>query len=71
MKKIPLLIIYIYKKVVSPFLGPNCRYYPSCSDYSRECFEKLSIFKALWYSCKRILSCHPFSKGGIDYPKIG
>lgn len=52
--------------LISPFLGKNCRFYPSCSQYSKECFEKFSVTRALWYSFRRIIKCHPFNKGGVD-----
>ncbi len=60
--------IVFYQRFLSPFLGPKCRFYPSCSHYALSNFEKLSIGKALWYSCKRILKCHPFHPGGVDFP---
>lgn len=44
----------------------HCKYYPTCSSYGLECFEKFSFFKALFLTCFRILRCNPFSKGGYD-----
>ena len=52
--------------LISPFLGANCRFYPTCSEYTVQCFEKLPLHKAIFYSIKRILRCHPYSDGGHD-----
>ena len=71
MKSIFILIIRFYRYFISPLFGPKCRFYPTCSQYSKECFEQFPIHIALWYSTKRICRCHPFSEGGFDpVPKI-
>lgn len=56
-----------YQYIISPYLGSNCRFYPSCSDYAIEAFKKLNVIKAVAYSSYRILRCNPFCKGGEDY----
>ena len=61
-------IIDFYRYFISPFLGQNCRFYPSCSEYSKQCYDNFSFFKASVMTLKRILRCHPYSKGGVDYP---
>ncbi|MCM2350274.1 MAG: membrane protein insertion efficiency factor YidD [Bacteriovoracaceae bacterium] len=66
MRKLADLLIKFYQIFISPLLGQNCRFYPSCSQYSRECFKKFSFGKALWYSCRRICKCHPYHPGGYD-----
>ncbi|MBL7665411.1 MAG: membrane protein insertion efficiency factor YidD [Bacteriovoracaceae bacterium] len=66
MKLLVIQLIKLYKTLFSPFLGKNCRFHPSCSSYCLECFERLSFFKALWYSIRRISKCHPFHPGGYD-----
>jgi putative membrane protein insertion efficiency factor len=66
MKTLIDLIIRGYQILISPLLGPKCRFYPSCSQYARECFKKFSFSKALWYSSRRICKCHPFHPGGVD-----
>ncbi|PIP92818.1 MAG: membrane protein insertion efficiency factor YidD [Bdellovibrio sp. CG12_big_fil_rev_8_21_14_0_65_39_13] len=58
--------IRCYQLFISPVLGGRCRYYPTCSQYSIECFKSFPFHKALWYSILRIFSCHPFSNGGFD-----
>ena len=45
-----------------------CRFTPSCSEYSKQCFKKYSLLIAFYKSIVRIFKCHPFSKGGIDLP---
>ncbi len=59
-------IILLYQTMISPVLGSHCRFHPTCSQYAQECLEKYSLFKALYKIIKRILRCHPFSKGGED-----
>lgn len=69
MKKIGILMILFYKKYISPifhFLGVECKYYPTCSEYTRQAIEKYGFFKGLFLGIIRILKCNPFSKGGYD-----
>lgn len=66
LKKIAIYFILFYQKMISPLLGPNCRFYPTCSHYSKECFSRFPFHIALWYSMKRISRCNPYCKGGID-----
>lgn len=69
MKKILIFFIKIYKKTFSPileFLGIRCKYYPSCSEYTKQAIEKYGCIKGCLLGIKRILKCNPFSKGGYD-----
>ncbi len=66
MKKIIIFMIKIYKIFISPILGKNCRFYPTCSDYAIQAFEKYGIFKGGLKALIRILKCHPFHPGGFD-----
>ncbi len=59
-------LIKIYKFLISPLLGNSCRYFPTCSDYSIESLKSYGLFKGLYLSLKRILSCHPWGNGGFD-----
>ena len=59
-------LIKIYKFLISPLLGDSCRYFPTCSDYSIESLRTYGLFKGLFLSLKRILSCHPWRDGGFD-----
>lgn len=66
MKFILLFLIRLYQKFFSPFLGPHCRFYPTCSQYSYESISKFGFIKGLYLSIKRIGKCHPFHEGGYD-----
>ena len=59
-------IIKIYKFLISPLLGNSCRYLPTCSEYSIEALQTYGFFKGVFLSIKRILSCHPWGRGGFD-----
>lgn len=59
-------LIWLYQKVVSPCLKPNCRFYPTCSNYCLESFKQHHFIFALWLSIKRLLKCHPWHQGGFD-----
>jgi len=71
MKSLIIFLIKIYKYSLSPFLGKNCRFYPSCSEYCKESFIRYSFLNATYFSVKRLLKCHPFHPGGVDeLPKL-
>jgi putative membrane protein insertion efficiency factor len=67
MKKAATLAIRLYQLVLSPFLGGQCRFYPSCSEYTREAIDKYGLLKGISLGCRRLLRCHPFHPGGIDH----
>ena len=58
--------IKIYKYLVSPLIGPSCRYLPTCSEYSIEALKTYGFVKGLLLSVKRIMSCHPWGNSGFD-----
>lgn len=66
MKYLFIGLLKFYKLFISPFLGNNCRFTPSCSNYATQCFEKYPIPRASVLSFKRICKCHPFHEGGDD-----
>ncbi|AMD96018.1 membrane protein insertion efficiency factor YidD [Leptotrichia sp. oral taxon 847] len=66
MKRILLLLIKTYQKFISPMFGRRCRFYPTCSEYSKQAIAKYGAVKGTYLSIKRILKCHPFHKGGYD-----
>ena len=66
MKKVVLALISFYKKAISPYLRPSCRYTPSCSTYAMEAVEKYGALKGSFMAIKRILRCNPFFPGGYD-----
>jgi putative membrane protein insertion efficiency factor len=61
-----IAIIKLYKYFISPFLGSNCRFYPSCSSYSLEAIQRHGAIIGSYLTVKRLLKCHPFHQGGID-----
>jgi len=68
-KALTCFIVYIikfYKFFVSPIMPPSCKYYPTCSVYSIQAINRFGLIKGGYLSLKRILSCNPFSSGGLD-----
>ena len=69
MKKILVFFIEKYQKHISAFLisnGIKCKYYPTCSEYTKQAIIKYGTIKGVLLGIKRILKCNPFSKGGYD-----
>lgn len=65
---LPLLLpVHIYRKLVSPFIAPRCRYYPSCSTYAVDALKSYGPFKGSVLAAWRVVRCNPFSDGGFDY----
>ena len=64
-KKIALKLILVYR-FFSKFTPPTCRFYPTCSKYTYIAIEKFGFLRGSYLGIKRILRCHPFSKGGYD-----
>lgn len=61
-----ILPVKLYQYVLSPMIGPSCRYTPTCSQYTVEALRKHGPFKGLWLSLKRIVSCNPWGGHGHD-----
>ncbi|HLI94352.1 MAG TPA: membrane protein insertion efficiency factor YidD [Puia sp.] len=61
-----IALIRIYQWVLSPLLGPKCRYVPSCSQYAIEALKKHGLFKGGWLAIRRISRCHPWGGHGVD-----
>ncbi len=61
-----ILPIKLYQILISPFLGPSCRFNPTCSQYSIEAIQKYGPIKGSWLSIIRISKCHPWGKSGHD-----
>lgn len=61
-----LALIKVYQLFISPLLGSNCRYTPTCSQYGKEAILKYGPFKGLWLTIKRLSSCHPWGGHGHD-----
>ena len=61
-----LMLIGVYRKAISPLLGPHCRYAPSCSEYAAEAVRTHGALRGGWLAVKRVGRCHPWSAGGFD-----
>lgn len=59
-------MIAIYRRFVSPMLGPRCRFYPSCSCYASDALRLHGAARGSWLAARRVLRCHPFHPGGFD-----
>lgn len=66
LKKIFVIPIKLYKKLISPLLPAQCKYYPSCSTYALQAIERFGIIRGTILGAWRILRCNPWSLGGID-----
>jgi len=63
----PLIqLVRLYRLAISPWLGPNCRFDPSCSSYAIEALQVHGILRGTWLAMKRIGRCHPWGDSGYD-----
>ena len=60
------LPVRAYRLFISPLLGQNCRFHPSCSTYALEALETHGAFRGAWLAAKRIARCHPWGGSGVD-----
>jgi putative membrane protein insertion efficiency factor len=56
-----------YQLLISPLLGPTCRYYPSCSAYAVQALQTHGAVRGGWLAVRRLLRCHPWAAGGVDH----
>lgn len=66
-RKLLILLVRIYQYTLSPFVGNQCRFYPTCSEYAIEALKKRGAFIGSWLTLKRLVKCHPWHPGGIDF----
>ena len=66
MKKIGIALIHCYRYLASPWVGNQCRFYPTCSHYAEEAIETHGFIKGCILAAKRLLKCHPWHPGGVD-----
>jgi len=72
MKSFFLFLLRAYKLTISPFLGQNCRFYPSCSVYADLAIRRHGVLKGCALAGKRLCKCHPWHEGGVDLvPELG
>lgn len=65
-RDVAIFFIRGYQRFISPYLGENCRFYPSCSQYAIQAFEKHGLYKGFLLGALRILRCGPWHPGGVD-----
>jgi putative membrane protein insertion efficiency factor len=70
-KEIIVLIIKLYQSSIRQFMGGQCRFVPSCSEYAIEAVQQFGAIRGLYMAVKRVLRCHPFSPKGFNPPDIG
>jgi putative membrane protein insertion efficiency factor len=66
MKMVMIGLVRFYQYVISPVLPSRCIYTPTCSQYAVEAIQRYGALRGGWLAFRRLLSCHPFSKGGYD-----
>lgn len=66
MKRLLVAVLRGYRYLVSPMLGANCRFYPSCSQYAIEAIDRHGAWRGSWLAVKRLGRCHPWHPGGVD-----
>ena len=66
LRELAVAPLRLYQRLISPALGPRCRYYPSCSEYAVQAIREFGILRGLVLAGWRLLRCNPFSHGGLD-----
>ena len=66
MRSLLIGLIKVYQYLISPFLGPSCRFHPTCSHYAIEALSEHGVLKGGYLSVRRIIKCHPLHEGGHD-----
>ena len=66
MKWVISFVIAVYQRLISPFIGPTCRFYPSCSQYAKEAVLKHGALRGVSLGIRRIARCNPWNPGGVD-----
>ncbi|MDR6688033.1 putative membrane protein insertion efficiency factor [Arthrobacter sp. 1088] len=70
-RNILILLLKMYRKVISPLYGQVCRFFPSCSAYALEAVTVHGAMKGSWLAAKRLAKCHPWNAGGVDHVPAG
>jgi hypothetical protein len=61
-----IALLRFYRYAISPMLGRNCRFHPTCSEYAIEAIQRHGALRGGWMAAKRVGRCHPFNSGGYD-----
>jgi uncharacterized protein len=67
MRQIAALPVHAYRAVVSPLIGPRCKYHPTCSRYALDAIQEVGVVRGLLLAAWRLLRCNPWSHGGVDH----
>jgi putative membrane protein insertion efficiency factor len=65
-QRLLLLLVRFYQLTLSPMIGGQCRFYPTCSHYATDAIHRHGAGRGMWLATKRLARCHPFHPGGID-----
>ena len=66
MRRLLIAPIRVYRYLISPMLGPTCRFYPSCSCYAEEALQTHGAARGTYLTVRRLMRCHPWNEGGFD-----
>ena len=69
MTGLAVLLVRAYQTLVSPLLGPRCKYHPTCSQYAADALREFGLARGLVLASWRLLRCNPWSHGGVDYAR--
>ena len=64
--RVLIALLRVYKRFLSPMLGPRCRFTPSCSEYAMEAIARFGPLRGGWLAARRVGRCHPLHPGGYD-----
>ncbi len=66
LRRVPMGLIRLYQLAISPWLGPRCRFHPTCSGYALDAYRQHGVVRGTWLALRRIGRCHPWHSGGLD-----
>lgn len=66
MRKVMIALVRGYRYLISPLLGPSCRFHPTCSEYAITALDRHGALRGGWFTLRRLLRCHPWHPGGYD-----
>ena len=68
LSRLAIILIRAYQLIISPYLGNNCRFSPTCSVYAIQVYKDWGFLRGSWLTLKRLLKCGPWNPGGYDPP---